>query len=45
MPLILGPENNLPTIKAEPAGAGALTFAPSTITFLTMPEAANPACK
>jgi len=45
MPLILGPENNLPTIKAEPAGAGALTFAPSTITFLTTPEAANPACK
>jgi hypothetical protein len=45
IPLHLGADNDLPRIAGVPATAGALTFAPSTITFLAIPEAANQACR
>ncbi|QFI77225.1 hypothetical protein F8237_17675 [Bradyrhizobium betae] len=43
--LELGPNDALPELKAQATAAGSVTFAPATITFLAMPEAANTACK
>ncbi|TAM66374.1 MAG: hypothetical protein EPN51_16510 [Mycobacterium sp.] len=44
-PLALGPDNALPTLAGAPTRAGELTLTPATITFLTIPTAANPACR
>ncbi len=44
LPLRLGPQDDLPRTAGVPTDAGALTFAPATITFLTMPAAGNQAC-
>jgi Glycosyl hydrolase family 79, N-terminal domain len=44
LPLRLGPQDDLPRISGLAMDAGALTFAPATITFLTMPAAGNQAC-
>jgi hypothetical protein len=44
LPLRVGSEGDLPRIAGAQTAAGALTFAPATITFLTMPAAGNPAC-
>jgi len=43
--LTLGPDDRVPPITSVRASAGILTMAPATITFLTMPEAANAACR
>ena len=43
--LTLGPDDRVPPITGDPASAGILTMAPATITFLTVPEAANAACE
>ena len=43
-PLNLDPNDNLPEIKGRATAAGAVQFAPATITFMAIPEAANPAC-
>jgi hypothetical protein len=45
IPLRLGPRGDLPRIAGVRAAAGALTFAPATITFLTMPAAGNKICQ
>lgn len=45
VPLQIGPEGELPQIAGTQTGAGALTIAPATVTFLTVPEAANKACR
>ncbi len=42
--LNLGPEDSLPEIKGQPTPAGTLSFAPASITFLSIPKAQNPAC-
>lgn len=44
-PLRLDAEENLPRIAGIRAAAGALTIAPATITFLTVPDAINKACR
>jgi hypothetical protein len=41
----LDPQGNLPPVEGNQASAGALTIAPASITFLTVPEAANDACQ
>jgi heparanase 1 len=43
--LALGAGDALPAIAGAPASAGAVTFAPTTITFLTIPQAGNKACR
>lgn len=43
--LNLGPEDSLPELKGQPTPAGTLSFAPASITFLTIPKANNPACR
>jgi Glycosyl hydrolase family 79, N-terminal domain len=43
--LHLGADNDFPPIAGVRVTAGALTFAPSTITFLGIPEAANQSCQ
>jgi Glycosyl hydrolase family 79, N-terminal domain len=43
--LRLTPQDDLSPIDGVPAAAGIVTFAPATITFLTMPEAGNSACR
>jgi len=43
-PLLITPNENLPTLTPHPMPKGALTLAPATITFVTMPKAKNPAC-
>jgi heparanase 1 len=43
--LALGTGNALPPIAGVPARAGTVTFAPTTITFLTIPQAGNKACR
>jgi hypothetical protein len=43
-PLTLGPEDRVPRIAGVAASAGILTIAPTTITFLAVPAAANIAC-
>jgi glycosyl hydrolase family 79 len=42
--LELAANDDLPAIAGVPAPAGALSFAPATITFLAIPAAANSAC-
>lgn len=42
--LELGVNDDLPVVRGVPTAAGALTFAPATITFLAIPAAANRAC-
>jgi hypothetical protein len=42
--LSLRDNDMLPEIAGVPEGAGAITFAPHSITFLAIPNAANPAC-
>lgn len=37
-------DGTLPPIKAQPSKAGTQTFAPLSITFVTMPSAGNPQC-
>lgn len=44
-PLALGPDDALPTLVGAPIGAGEVTLSPATITFVTIPTAANPACR
>lgn len=43
-PLKLGRNDSLPEIEGGATAAGAVQFAPATITFMAIPEAANPAC-
>jgi hypothetical protein len=43
--LELGVKDDLPRIGGVQTAAGALTFAPTTITFLAIPAAANSACQ
>jgi hypothetical protein len=43
--LALSAQDELPELRAVDASAGRMTFAPSTITFLAIPTAANPACQ
>jgi Glycosyl hydrolase family 79, N-terminal domain len=45
LPLRLDPQENLPRMAGVRTAAGTLTFAPATITFLTIPSAANEACR
>jgi len=39
--LALGPGDALPKLSGSPTLAGAVTFAPATISFLALPEARN----
>jgi hypothetical protein len=41
----LDPHGGLPDIEGTPVAAGVATFAPATITFLSVPAAANSACR
>jgi heparanase len=43
--LALDPRGGLPDIEGTPAAAGMASFDPATITFLTVPAAANSACR
>jgi hypothetical protein len=43
--LALHDNDALPAIAGVPAAAGVVRFAPRTISFLTLPDAANPACR
>ncbi len=43
--LQLGADDALPQMKAIPNRAGAIAFAPASITFLALPKASNPACQ
>jgi heparanase len=43
--LALDPRGGLPEIDGVPMAAGIASFAPATITFLAVPEAANRACR
>jgi hypothetical protein len=45
LPLRLGAMEELPRIAGVRTAPGILTFAPTTITFLTMPAAENEACR
>jgi hypothetical protein len=45
LPLRLGSREDLPRIDGVRTAAGALTFAPATITFLIVPSAGNKACQ
>jgi glycosyl hydrolase family 79 len=45
IPLRLSPDGDLPRIAGAQMDAGALTIAPASISFLTMREAANEACR
>jgi heparanase 1 len=42
--LKLDPNDHLPEINGQAAAAGPVQFAPTTVTFLAIPEAANAAC-
>jgi hypothetical protein len=44
-PLALDEDDALPAISPTPTAAGVLTFEPVTLSFLTMPKAANRACR
>jgi hypothetical protein len=44
-PLELGVKDDLPRLAGIATAAGTLTFAPATITFLSIPAAANSACR
>jgi heparanase len=39
------PDDNLPDINGRATAAGPMRFAPATITFVALPEAANAACR
>jgi hypothetical protein len=43
--LTLTADDELPRLDARAMAAGAMRLAPATITFLTFPDAANPACR
>jgi len=43
--LHLSADDDLPPLAGAQTAAGALTFAPFTISFLAIPEAANQACQ
>ena len=43
--LELSVDDDLPRMEGVPTAAGALMFAPTTITFLAVPAAANSACQ
>ena len=43
-PLKLDPNDDLPEINGRATAAGPIHFAPATITYLAIPEAANAAC-
>ena len=43
--LKLGAGDELPSLEAEPVPPGRLDLAPASISFLAMPDAANPACR
>lgn len=43
-PLGLGPNDALPALQGAATPAGAVVFAPATISFLAVPTANNPAC-
>ncbi len=43
--LALSPGDELPDLASIPVPAGAIRLAPTTITFLTIPDADNPACR
>lgn len=45
MPLALGANDALPKLTPVATSAGEVSFAPATITFLTLPKADNPACR
>ena len=42
--LKLGAHDALPPLKAEPVSPGRIDLAPASITFLAIPDVANPAC-
>jgi heparanase 1 len=44
LPLRLDPNDDLPEINGRATAAGPMHFAPATITFVAIPEAANAAC-
>jgi hypothetical protein len=44
-PLELSASDELPELEGAPTTASALVFEPTTITFLTAPEAGNAACR
>ena len=43
--LQLGEDDSLPQLVAVPVPSGTLTFAPASITFITVPNANNPSCR
>jgi hypothetical protein len=43
--LALDPHDELPSLSGAPTAAGEAAFAPATITFLGLPDAANPSCR
>ncbi len=43
--LALGANDTLPELRGVQTAAGPMTFAPSTITFVAVPSAGNPACR
>ena len=43
--LRLSANDDLPPLAGLPTQSGRLTFAPASITFLTMPDAKNPSCR
>jgi hypothetical protein len=43
--LQLDTNDNLPSLGGVPTAAGAVKFAPATISFLAVPTAANSACQ
>jgi hypothetical protein len=44
-PLQLGSDDELPSVAGVPLPPGRVNFAPATITFLAVPDAANPQCR
>jgi len=44
-PLSLGENDSLPELRGVPVAAGRMTLAPNTISFITIPSAANAACR
>lgn len=44
-PLALGMNDEIPAMAPAPQAAGAIAFAPATITFLAIPAAGNDACR
>lgn len=43
--LALGASDELPALSGDASAAGAIVFAPATITFLTVADAGNPGCR